>query len=128
LSASTSHGKAGAGKIIITVMNILLYILFIVICIVFQYSEDRSTPVCPGREQLKTNDQTQRVISIIYAAFISALSLGIAIGFAVFGSRIVQSFNASQSTGNLKKTTAKVKASLVVCFLLLLTDFFFSHM
>jgi preprotein translocase subunit SecG len=122
LSASASRGKAGTGKIIITVMNILLYILFIVICIVFQYSEDRSTPVCPGREQLKTNDQTQRVISIIYAAFISALSLGIAIGFAVFGSRIVQSFSVSQSTGSLKKTTAKVKTWFI--FLLLLTDLF----
>jgi hypothetical protein len=88
-------------------MNVLLYILFIVICVVFQFTEDNSASACPGREQLKSNDHAQFVISVIYATFISALSLGIALSFAIFGSRIVQSFGKANNNV-LKRTARKV--------------------
>jgi hypothetical protein len=109
LGASAAKSKESiAANAIIAVMNVLLYILFIVICVVFQYTEDNSNSVCPGREALKSNDRVQRGISVAYAAFISALSLGISIGFVAFGSRIVRSFSSTQITGNLKKAAQKV--------------------
>jgi hypothetical protein len=110
LAGSNSKVNTSANAVII-VMNIVLYILFIIICVVFQYSEDNSTPVCPGREVLKSNNSVQVILSVIYAAFISALSLGIALGFAIFGTRIVTRMT-SQVTQVLKRTAAKVFFSL----------------
>jgi hypothetical protein len=107
-TATSKSSKPIATNAIIGVMNVLLYILFIVICVVFQYTEDNSNSVCPGREALKSNDVVQKAISVVYAAFISALSLGISIGFVIFGSRIVRSFSSTGATGALKKTTKKV--------------------
>jgi len=109
LSGTSSSKKSSvANHAVIAVMNILLYILFIIICVVFQYSEPSSPSICPGRQALKDNNHTQQVISVVYAAFISALSLGIAIAFVIFGNRIVRSFSTSQSSDVLKRTTKKI--------------------
>jgi hypothetical protein len=120
-AASSKSRNSLAANAAIGVMNVLLYILFIVICIVFQYTEDNSESVCPGRETLKSNDSVQKAISVVYAAFISALSLGIAVAFVIFGSRIVKSFSSSQ-TGPLQRTTKKVYH-----FQLTFAAFYFKH-
>jgi len=105
-SGRTSPKKAMR---VIAIINVILYLFFIAICLIFQYTVDRSESVCPGRQDLVSNTRTQTAISVAYAVIISVLSLVLAVAFIVYGYRIVSTFNVAQLTTN---STAKLQKKI----------------
>jgi NADH:ubiquinone oxidoreductase subunit 6 (subunit J) len=87
---------------IILGLNSLLYMIFIIICLVFQYSQDNSKSVCPGRGSPNNNLNTQFTISVFYATFIAVCSLGISISLIIVGRKIVRSMSINKGGDSSK--------------------------
>jgi len=84
--------KTGAmSKVYKTVaaVNIILYIVFIIIVVVFNETKTISHNQCIGEWESTQLTQGQKAISIVYSVIISAISLAIALSFIIFGRKIM---------------------------------------
>jgi len=70
------------------VVNIFVYLLFIMIIILFETLTDNYNSPCPGRVASTTDNSTQQTIRITYRAVVSAIALLLAFLFAVVGGTI----------------------------------------
>jgi hypothetical protein len=117
--ASLTTGSGGLKKmfnLVIILMNVGLYIVLIVICVVFQYIADTESAVCAGREELHSNTSTQLRISIAYAVIIAALSLGLSIAFVAFGSRITRTLSTTTAKATANSASRIFRAMLFYAF------------
>ncbi|KYR01438.1 hypothetical protein DLAC_01419 [Tieghemostelium lacteum] len=74
---------------LIFLINLVLYILFIVIVLVFNFTKEKTPPTCGGRILAEyTNTSPQKVVSILYAVLQSVLSLAIGLAFMYYGKKI----------------------------------------
>lgn len=89
------------------IVNIALYILFVIIVLVFQFSASNNAEQCGGRVASTLDDTKQKQISIAYATIIATLSLFIGVGFVVYGIRLRRTIKSSMTT-NKSKSYQKV--------------------
>jgi len=71
----------------VSAVNIVLYIVFIIIVVVFNQTKKILTNQCVGEWESTQLTGGQKAISIVYSVIISFISLVIAISFIVFGRR-----------------------------------------
>lgn len=84
----------------------MLYLLFIIIVLVFQFSQTESVFNCGGRVDSNADlHSKQRDISIAYSSIVAFISLAIGIGFGLVGIRMYRVLNISglKSGKNHKK-------------------------
>ncbi|KAK5582521.1 hypothetical protein RB653_004106 [Dictyostelium firmibasis] len=74
---------------IVLVMNAFLYLLFIAIVLVFQYTKSEPSNDCGSRIVVRIESSTpQRVVSIVYAAIQALVSLVMGAAFIYLGGRL----------------------------------------
>eukprot|EP00026_Physarum_polycephalum_P002471 Phypoly_transcript_02478.p1 GENE.Phypoly_transcript_02478~~Phypoly_transcript_02478.p1 ORF type:complete len:754 (+),score=101.93 Phypoly_transcript_02478:402-2663(+) len=83
------------------IVNLFLYLFFIVVVLVFHYTGKKTDNTCGFLAAPSTYSSAQKAISILYAVVIAAISLVIGILFLVYGYRV----NAILTGGSVKGGT-----------------------
>jgi len=86
------------------IINIILYLFFILICLLFQYLSTNSVADCAGVLVKTTNLYTQQSLALAYAIVIAFLSFVVGIGFIIFGTKLFIELNVTTSKRLSKKT------------------------
>jgi len=73
----------------IGVVNVILYVFFAVIVIVFNQTKSIVITKCGGISETTKLTNAQIAISIVYSVIISAISLTIAFGFIIYGRKFI---------------------------------------
>ncbi|EGC32582.1 hypothetical protein DICPUDRAFT_81582 [Dictyostelium purpureum] len=85
-------------KAIILWTNVVLYLLFIIIVLVFNYTEDNPRNDCGSRIVIDVSSTTaQRVVSIVYAVIQALISLVIGAAFIYLGGTLFRSMRQVKS-------------------------------
>ncbi|KAM9940645.1 hypothetical protein ACTFIT_007155 [Dictyostelium discoideum] len=88
-------------KIIILATNLILYLLFIVIVLVFNYTEDHPSNDCGTRIVLEVSSTTsQYVVSIVYAIIQAIISFVIGSAFLYLGGSLYLSMRSIKKNRN----------------------------
>ena len=70
-------------------VNVVLYIIFIIIVLVFHFDGDGSPLTCGSKYLSTPNNSTKKITTIFYAAFIAFFSLIMCLALAFFGLKFV---------------------------------------
>jgi hypothetical protein len=87
--------------------NLLLYILFVVLLILFETLSSKTSSDCPGRIPEEDDNTTQQIISIFYQSFMAGVSLLLAVIVSIYGGRLLV---------GLKKRNFEGKVAIVTAF------------
>ncbi|KAK5576726.1 hypothetical protein RB653_007870 [Dictyostelium firmibasis] len=79
----------------VLLINIVLYLVFIIIVIVYNFTKQSIPPSCGGRLSINLKQTTpQNAVSIFYAVLQACLSLAIGIAFIYYGRQIYKKLSA----------------------------------
>jgi hypothetical protein len=114
------------------IVNIVLYALFILIVLIFNFNPPSTKESCGNRLLYPVDNSVQKAISVVYAAFISGLSLLAGLAFIAFGAKLfgkfkdVKSLNAASfrkiATVTIVCTASFLLHCLFIFLLILLSD------
>eukprot|EP01132_Coremiostelium_polycephalum_P003595 gene3595-4477_t len=119
-NAETTFGQNLFKRINMTILgiNLVLYILFIVIVLVFNFTTEKPPPTCGGRIVGKySNTSPQKVVSILYAVLQAVLSLLIGLAFIYYGRKVYLKLASlkGQSSENSRRQKKKTLAMAIIC-------------
>ncbi|EGG20802.1 hypothetical protein DFA_00667 [Cavenderia fasciculata] len=102
---------------LILVSNSVLYLFFVIIVLVFNFTNENDPPTCGGRKVTSFSNTTpQNVVSILYAVIQALLSLVIGIAFIYFGLKIYRQFSAIHAKDSQQSTQkAKTFTMAAIC-------------
>ncbi|GAM21260.1 hypothetical protein SAMD00019534_044350 [Acytostelium subglobosum LB1] len=104
---------------LIVATNAVLYLIFIIIVLVFNYTKSNLVNMCGARLFMDVTTTTpQRIVSILYAAIQAVISLLLGAAFIYLGSSIVRAIRQAQDTMEQQKKVFIVTASCSVGFIL----------
>lgn len=107
--------------LITVILNIALYLFFIIIVLVFKFSAKFPTDQCGSRVQKDLKDvyDTQRTVSIIYVSVISGISFLIGISFFIFGGKLWLQLS---SKFRHHSSNSKVSGSFIIIIIIIITS------
>ncbi|EGG23353.1 hypothetical protein DFA_05485 [Cavenderia fasciculata] len=98
-------------------VNILLYLLFIGIVLVFNFYIGDPPPTCNGRVSAGYENSTpQRVVSILYASIQAILSGALGLSFIYYGRKVIQKLSHfKQNLVNANNQMKKTVSMAIIC-------------
>jgi hypothetical protein len=86
--------------------NLILYILFVILLILFETLTSNTSSACPGRVPEEEDNTTQQIISIFYQSFMGGASLLLAVVVSIYGGRLLISLKRRNFEGKVAMVTA----------------------
>ncbi|PRP88665.1 NAD-dependent epimerase/dehydratase family protein [Planoprotostelium fungivorum] len=86
------------------IFHVLLYIVFLIIVLLFQFNPPTITPNCGRSVVYPVDSSVQRNLSLAYAVIIAITSVAIGVFFLVFGLQTIRKFTGAAG-GKVKKVT-----------------------
>ncbi|KAM9986263.1 hypothetical protein ACTFIY_010701 [Dictyostelium cf. discoideum] len=97
-ASSFSNDIYGRINMMVFLINVVLYIVFIIIVIVYNFTKQSTPKSCGGRLLINLEQTTpQNAVSIFYAVLQACLSLAIGIAFIYYGRQIYNKLSALSS-------------------------------
>jgi len=93
-------------------INVVLYLFFILICLLFQFLTGQPTPDCAG-VTVASNASVQKTLALVYALVIAIFSFIVGIGFIIFGSKLFAELNTNSSKRLSKKTRLQKQTFII---------------
>jgi len=94
------------------IINVILYLFFILICLLFQYLTKQNTAGCAGVATY-TDTAIQTTLALVYAVVIAFLSFVVGIGFIIFGTKLFIELNVNNSKRLSKKTRLQKQTFII---------------
>jgi len=109
----SQHSRTVLGVTIL--FNILLYLLFTVLIILFQTLDSSSAnSICPGRIAEEEDNTNQQIVSLVYQGFMAGVSLFIALVVAVYGGKLFLGLKKRNFENKIAMVTIECSAGLLV--------------
>jgi hypothetical protein len=85
-------------------INVVLYLFFIVIVLLFQYLTPEAPDNCQGRVPVSPDTYIPRTLALVYAIVIASISFIVGLLFIIFGTKLFLELNTNSSKKLSKKT------------------------
>jgi len=95
------------------IINTLLYLFFILICLLFQYLQITPPSDCGARVLVVAAVAVQANLALVYAVVIAFISFVVGIGFIAFGSKLFAELNTNTSKRLSKKTRLQKQTFII---------------
>ena len=96
------------------VINILLYLVFLAVVLIFQFDRGGSAITCGNKYISTPNTAVKQVTTVLYAVVIAFFSFLMCLALAIFGFKFVwQQYQRTKKIGNSPSNTAKKKVFTV---------------